>query len=225
MWFASSFPSRHTFFLQRQNQAANAHLQNQVPAAYHTSLHGEKLPLNLSKEIRCYLNESYDLLRSHQFSCLVEYCCAAPCRCGTVVSQSRRACRFPAWCRAARGRTAAPAAPTPASLRPIQPASWTPAQLCPATVTHCRTLPLPGLRSKPYHGRVKSLEHDGRAVPHLSLCCMMTKMVWGNKWIIWPHSDRILQFYDSGCCHAWDTLSVVSFFCSLHIRLALSHCY
>lgn len=57
------------------------------------------------------------------------------------------------------------------------------------------------LRSKPYHGRVKSLEYDGLACSKHCVCVAWQQKVFylgGNKWVICAFSDRIIQMYDSG---------------------------
>ena len=94
--------------------------------------------------------------------------------------------------------------------------STQPAAGClPALLDHshrCRTSPLPWLRSKPYHGRVTSLENYGSACSTYGVrVAWWPKNSCGNEWVIRAVSDRTLQMYDSGCCD-----------CSGHVSCSLT---
>lgn len=95
--------------------------------------------------------------------------CVLSCRCGMEASQWWRACRFPAWSKAARGRTVAPAAPTPASLKPnfitIHPSGHLPAP--------------PPSPSQPPHWLQLSLSAASLMI--VCFCCMTAKVNFGRK--------------------------------------------
>lgn len=76
-----------------------------------------------------------------------------------------------------------------------QPAGRLPA--LPGRAHHCRTSPLPWLRSKPYSRRVSSLEHDGLDC-FSCLCCMTAKIVLGTS-----VSSALFQWQNSSDVRLW----------------------